>query len=377
MIAAGNRDGAAIGKSGGQRPGRTGNRVHLACHHQYRVGGLGQLRGAINIADRAHTGGQRDAILVVLIGKGPEGARRRMGDGGGILRQQGLCNDRANSGVGQIVPLGIAMQVVGADTTKGKPLYAERICQQQMHGDEAAHRIAEDIGSLQTASGKHRKRIPRHDVVMIGLRRVRLSAVAMAAAIHGDNAPAGFGERIIPARILPILEAAGGKTVNEKRWRPLAHAFIGNAHAVARNGKLNHDPTFAKGPRPVYDAAMQIWLFAAAINGFIAVAAGAFAAHGLQARLDAPMLEVFETGARYQMYHALALGLTALALRANADKRLTAAAVCFLIGIILFSGSLYVLALSGITWLGAITPLGGVAFLAGWGLLAWSALKRI
>jgi uncharacterized membrane protein YgdD (TMEM256/DUF423 family) len=121
---------------------------------------------------------------------------------------------------------------------------------------------------------------------------------------------------------------------------------------------------------------MQRWLFIAALNGLIAVAAGAFAAHGLSARLDAHMLEVFETGARYHMYHALAVGLTALFMRDGGDGKLTTAAAGFLTGIILFSGSLYALALTGISMLGVITPLGGVAFLLGWTFLAWAALKR-
>lgn len=117
---------------------------------------------------------------------------------------------------------------------------------------------------------------------------------------------------------------------------------------------------------------MRNWVVLAAINGFIAVAAGAFAAHSLATRLDAQMLGVFETGARYQMYHALALGLVgALAL----NKWLDRAGACFAIGIVLFSGSLYALALSGVTWLGIITPFGGVLFLAGWAMLAWGARR--
>src|ERR1043166_9420061 len=118
---------------------------------------------------------------------------------------------------------------------------------------------------------------------------------------------------------------------------------------------------------------MRNWLLIAAINGFISVAAGAFAAHALAAKLDPHMLDVFETGARYQMYHALALGL--LGVQAPA-KHLTCAGWCFALGILLFSGSLYVLALTGIGRLGAITPFGGGLFLAGWGLLGLAALKR-
>ena len=118
---------------------------------------------------------------------------------------------------------------------------------------------------------------------------------------------------------------------------------------------------------------MRNWLLIAAINGFIAVAAGAFAAHALAERLDAHMLDVFQTGARYQMYHALALGLIGIL---PPGKHLNCAGWCFTLGIILFSGSLYALALTGVTWLGAITPFGGGLFLAGWVLLGVSALKR-
>lgn len=89
------------------------------------------------------------------------------------------------------------------------------------------------------------------------------------------------------------------------------------------------------------------------------------------------MLANFQTGVQYQMYHALALVLVALCMvKLGDDKRLVRAGWCFLSGIILFSGSLYVLALSGITWLGAVTPLGGISFLLGWGLLASVAWKQ-
>jgi uncharacterized membrane protein YgdD (TMEM256/DUF423 family) len=117
---------------------------------------------------------------------------------------------------------------------------------------------------------------------------------------------------------------------------------------------------------------MKIWLAAAAINGGLAVLAGAFAAHGLKAWLDADALAVFETGARYHMYHALAMGLAAFA----GGRWATWAAQCFLAGIILFSGSLYLLALTDASMLGFVTPLGGLAFLAGWGLLAAAAWAR-
>jgi uncharacterized membrane protein YgdD (TMEM256/DUF423 family) len=120
---------------------------------------------------------------------------------------------------------------------------------------------------------------------------------------------------------------------------------------------------------------MNVWLLIAAINGFLAVAAGAFGAHGLQGRLDAHSLEVFETGARYQMYHALAMGVAALAMRGAAAGAAQAAAGFFLVGIVLFSGSLYILALTGIRGFGIVTPFGGLAFLIGWGALAWAATK--
>lgn len=116
------------------------------------------------------------------------------------------------------------------------------------------------------------------------------------------------------------------------------------------------------------------FVFGAAVHGFLAVAAGAFAAHGLRERLDAQMLEVFRLAARYQMYHALALlGLAALAAGQPGHRWLTRSAWAFHIGIVLFSGSLYALALTSIRGLGLITPFGGVALLAGWALLAVAA----
>lgn len=120
---------------------------------------------------------------------------------------------------------------------------------------------------------------------------------------------------------------------------------------------------------------MGRWLFLAALMGALAVVMGAFAAHGLQAVLNERMLAVFETGARYQMVHALAMGLAALAARGRAARLASLAAALFLAGILLFSGSLYMLAFTGVTALGMITPLGGLSFIAGWTLLALAALK--
>lgn len=110
-----------------------------------------------------------------------------------------------------------------------------------------------------------------------------------------------------------------------------------------------------------------------AINAAIAVAAGAFGAHGLREKLDARSLEVFETGARYHMYHALAI--IAAGLVAATVPRAQTAGWLFQAGIVLFSGSLYALAISGVKVLGAITPLGGLGFLAGWVWLAWSSFR--
>ena len=111
-----------------------------------------------------------------------------------------------------------------------------------------------------------------------------------------------------------------------------------------------------------------------ALSAFCAVAAGAFGAHALKVTVTPLMLQAFETGARYQMYHALALLAVAL-LSAGAHPRLTAlAGWLFVAGTLLFSGSLYLLTLTGAPWWGAVTPLGGVSFLAGWatlGVAAW------
>jgi uncharacterized membrane protein YgdD (TMEM256/DUF423 family) len=120
---------------------------------------------------------------------------------------------------------------------------------------------------------------------------------------------------------------------------------------------------------------MDRFFFAAgSLLAFLAVALGAFAAHSLKARLPGDMLTIFETGVRYHMYHALALLLTALLAARLPGKAIMAAGWLFIAGIVLFSGSLYVLAVTGVTALGAITPFGGVAFLAGWAALAIAAL---
>lgn len=119
----------------------------------------------------------------------------------------------------------------------------------------------------------------------------------------------------------------------------------------------------------------NVWLAIAAVNGLMSVAAGAFGAHGLKDRLSARHLEVFETGARYQMYHALALVAVAWLSSRGATSLVNASGWGFLIGIVLFSGSLYVLAITGIDKFGMITPIGGLAMMAGWVMLGWAGLK--
>ncbi|MBL9075983.1 MAG: DUF423 domain-containing protein [Planctomycetes bacterium] len=105
----------------------------------------------------------------------------------------------------------------------------------------------------------------------------------------------------------------------------------------------------------------------AAVFGGTAVALGAFAAHAMKAHYEPAALQTFETGVRYQMYHALALGLCAAL--AHAGWRTLLPAACFALGIALFSGSLYGLVLLDAKWLGPVTPIGGVSFLVGWALL--------
>jgi uncharacterized membrane protein YgdD (TMEM256/DUF423 family) len=112
------------------------------------------------------------------------------------------------------------------------------------------------------------------------------------------------------------------------------------------------------------------------LSALIAVGAGAFGAHGLRSRITPDLLAVFETAARYQMYHALALLAVAWAATRWPGPWPARAGWLFVAGTVLFSGSLYILALSGVRWLGAVTPLGGAAFLAGWACLLLAAGQR-
>lgn len=120
----------------------------------------------------------------------------------------------------------------------------------------------------------------------------------------------------------------------------------------------------------------KLLMLIAAANGFLAVTLGAFAAHGLEAIIPPDLLDTFHTGVEYHMYHALALfGTAVLAFQFPEEKLLRLAGTLFLLGILFFSGSLYVLGLSGVRWLGAITPIGGIFFLAAWATLFWFAYK--
>ena len=117
------------------------------------------------------------------------------------------------------------------------------------------------------------------------------------------------------------------------------------------------------------------YLIAGAVSGCLAVGLGAFGAHALKGALSDPLLDIYHTATDYQMYHSVALVLTAILLpQFSSSKALLWSARFFLSGTILFSGSLYLLALTGEKWLGAITPIGGTAFMLGWFALALFAL---
>ena len=120
----------------------------------------------------------------------------------------------------------------------------------------------------------------------------------------------------------------------------------------------------------------KIYLLLAALNGALAVVLGAFGAHGLKQRLSTDMLAVYQTGVQYHFYHTLALlAVALLMLQWPSNNTLRWSALLFCIGIVIFSGSLYLLSISGLRWFGAITPIGGVAFIAGWLALALAVWK--
>jgi uncharacterized membrane protein YgdD (TMEM256/DUF423 family) len=118
----------------------------------------------------------------------------------------------------------------------------------------------------------------------------------------------------------------------------------------------------------------KTFLLLGALAAFLAVAIGAFGAHGLRGRLSPEMMAVFQTGVQYHMYHALAIVLVGGIMGHMSGWLIQTAGWCFVAGILVFSGSLYLLAVTGITTLGAITPIGGLLFLAGWACLAFAAI---
>ncbi|PWW41384.1 uncharacterized membrane protein YgdD (TMEM256/DUF423 family) [Idiomarina loihiensis] len=119
----------------------------------------------------------------------------------------------------------------------------------------------------------------------------------------------------------------------------------------------------------------QIFLIVAAILGGTGVMLGAFASHGLKSKLSESLLSAFETGVTYQFYHALALFALALWLKQSQSVWFVASGYLWLAGVVLFSGSLYALALTGVKWFGPITPIGGLLFIAGWVSLLVGAIK--
>ncbi|SFF59879.1 Uncharacterized membrane protein YgdD, TMEM256/DUF423 family [Fontimonas thermophila] len=118
-----------------------------------------------------------------------------------------------------------------------------------------------------------------------------------------------------------------------------------------------------------------LWPALGAVYGLLGVALGAFGAHALRGQLPEGLLSVWKTAVEYQMYHALALVLVGVLLRSAESGLLYAAAVCFAVGVLLFSGSLYVLCLSGVRAWGVVTPFGGVLLIAGWALLLAALLS--
>jgi uncharacterized membrane protein YgdD (TMEM256/DUF423 family) len=117
------------------------------------------------------------------------------------------------------------------------------------------------------------------------------------------------------------------------------------------------------------------WFVTGAVAGGLGVALGAFGAHGLKSWVEPRLLEIFETGVRYQMYHALALLAVGLAAARQDSAWIQLAGWLFLFGMLVFSGSLYLMTFTGARWLGAITPIGGVALIAGWVVLALGAMR--
>ena len=119
----------------------------------------------------------------------------------------------------------------------------------------------------------------------------------------------------------------------------------------------------------------KLFLIAGSLLGFLGVAAGAFGAHALKTKLSQEMFQIFEVGIRYHMYHALALLAVAWVSTQYSQNLIQAAGWFFILGVVIFSGSLYILSLSGIKMWGAVTPIGGLLLLAGWSSLALGVWK--
>lgn len=124
------------------------------------------------------------------------------------------------------------------------------------------------------------------------------------------------------------------------------------------------------------DASSRRLIAVGCVLAGIGVAAGAFGAHMLKTMLEPPMLAAYDTGTRYQMYHAFGMILAGMAARLFGDPRLVTAGWIFAAGMVMFCGSLYGIALAGLKWMGPITPLGGLTFIIGWGLLGWRLWQR-
>jgi uncharacterized membrane protein YgdD (TMEM256/DUF423 family) len=121
---------------------------------------------------------------------------------------------------------------------------------------------------------------------------------------------------------------------------------------------------------------MKLLLVLGALNGALAVMLGAFGAHGLKSRVDAAMLDVWSTASEYHVYHALALLLCGLLAKVFGASGIVSAGIVIAVGMLVFSGSLYLMVLTGQRWLGAVTPLGGTALIVGWLMLAWALYQR-
>jgi uncharacterized membrane protein YgdD (TMEM256/DUF423 family) len=178
------------------------------------------------------------------------------------------------------------------------------------------------------------------------------------------------------ARSISTLRASSRRHHGASQCPPAASTI----HGWATAGRVR-TAAARKSGQTVADAVAQEagmarrWFVLGAMFALLAVAAGAFGAHALRARLTPEALAIFDTGARYQMAHALALLATAWAATRWPGRWVASAGALFTVGIVLFSGSLYVLALTGARAFGAVTPVGGVAFIAGWACLALAALR--